>query len=209
MTKEKTFEEFLDALGSKAPTPGGGGAAGISGAFGAALCEMVCSLTIGKKKYQGVEEEMKKAAEKARECREVFLSLADEDEEVFLPLSKAYALKKDTDEEKEIRNRVMEEALNKAVSVPFKVLEACHKLLDTLKFVAENGSVLAVSDASCSASMTRSALESASCNVLINTRSMKNRKIAEEMNKRNEELLSSGIEKAEEIIRIVRGRLTK
>ena len=81
--------EFVDVLGSKAPVPGGGGASALVGAVGTALGNMVGALTVGKKKYADVEEEMKELMAKATTLQDELLHLIERDAEVFEPLSKA------------------------------------------------------------------------------------------------------------------------
>lgn len=100
MIQDFTVSSFLEQLSSKSPTPGGGGAAGLGGAVGTALGEMVVNLTLGKKKYAEVEEEMQSILQSLSQIREEFMRLADEDAAVFAPLAEAYALPSKTEEEK-------------------------------------------------------------------------------------------------------------
>ena len=92
--------EFVEVLASKAPVPGGGGASALVGAIGTALGNMVGSLTVGKKKYADVEEEMWELKKKADELQKELLHLIERDAEVFEPLSKAYGMPRETEEEK-------------------------------------------------------------------------------------------------------------
>ena len=100
--------EFVEVLGSKAPVPGGGGASALVGAVGTALGNMVGALTVGKKKYADVEEEMKELMAKATTLQDELLHLIERDAEVFEPLSKAYGMPRETEEEKAEKARVME-----------------------------------------------------------------------------------------------------
>ena len=104
--KSQTCEDFIEVLASKAAVPGGGGASALAGAIGIALGNMVGSLTVGKKTYADVEEEIIECKKQADEIAKEFLELMDKDAEAFEPLSKAYGLPKSTPEEiaEEIQN---------------------------------------------------------------------------------------------------------
>ena len=117
--------EFVEVLASKAPVPGGGGASALVGAVGTALGNMVGSLTVGKKKYAEVEEEMWELKKKCDELQKDFLRLIERDAEVFEPLSKAYGMPRATEEEKAEKARVMEIVLKDACSVPMEIMEKC------------------------------------------------------------------------------------
>ena len=112
--KSQTCEDFIEVLASKAAVPGGGGASALAGAIGIALGNMVGSLTVGKKTYADVEEEIIECKKQADEIAKEFLELMDKDAEAFEPLSKAYGLPKSTPEELAKKEEIMEEALNTA-----------------------------------------------------------------------------------------------
>ena len=207
MVKDEVLESFLSDLSSKNPVPGGGGASGIAGAFGASLSLMVISLTVGKKKYKAYEEELLGVKEKLEKLKAEFLKLADRDEEVFLPLSKAYSLPKETEEELRIRNKVMGEALKAATEVPLETMENALKALELTETVAMKGSKLAVSDAGVAAAFLRTALTGASLNVVINLKSMEEGAEKEAYRERYEALLKVGTDLASGIEKIVLGRL--
>lgn len=174
------LDQFLEKLASNSPVPGGGGASALAGALGIALGNMVGALTAGKKKYAGVEAEIAAANEKAYALRDAFLALAEEDAEAFEPLAAAYSIPRDDPG----RDAVMENALRAAAEVPLQIMEKCCEAIELAAVYAEKGSVIAVSDAGCAAAMCRAALESAALNVYINTKSMKDRKLAESMNEK-------------------------
>ena len=174
--------EFVEVLGSKAPVPGGGGASALVGAVGTALGNMVGALTVGKKKYADVEEEMKELMAKATTLQDELLHLIERDAEVFEPLSKAYGMPRETEEEKAEKARVMEIVLKDACSVPMEIMEKCCEAIDLIVEFAAKGSALAISDAGVGAAFCKAALQGASLNVYINTKSMKNREYAEELN---------------------------
>ena len=199
--------EFVEVLGSKAPVPGGGGASALVGAVGTALGNMVGALTVGKKKYADVEEEMKELMAKATTLQDELLHLIERDAEVFEPLSKAYGMPRETEEEKAEKARVMEIVLKDACSVPMEIMEKCCEAIDLIVEFAAKGSALAISDAGVGAAFCKAALEGASLNVYINTKSMKNREYAEELNRKSDEMLAVYTVKADEIFRNVLGRL--
>ena len=199
--------EFVEVLGSKAPVPGGGGASALVGAVGTALGNMVGALTVGKKKYADVEEEMKELMAKATTLQDELLHLIERDAEVFEPLSKAYGMPRETEEEKAEKARVMEIVLKDACSVPMEIMEKCCEAIDLIVEFAAKGSALAISDAGVGAAFCKAALEGASLNVYINTKSMKNREYAEELNRTCDEMLAVYTVKADEIFRNVLGRL--
>ena len=188
--------EFVEVLASKAPVPGGGGASALVGAIGTALGNMVGSLTVGKKKYADVEEEMYELKGKADALQKELLHLIERDAEVFEPLSKAYGMPRNTEEEKAEKARVMEIVLKDACSVPMEIMERCCEAIDLIEVFAEKGSTLAISDAGVGATFCKAALEGASLNVFINTKSMKNREYADELNKKADEMLSVYTKKA-------------
>ena len=199
--------EFVEVLGSKAPVPGGGGASALVGAVGTALGNMVGALTVGKKKYADVEEEMKELMAKATTLQDELLHLIERDAEVFEPLSKAYGMPRETEEEKAEKARVMEIVLKDACSVPMEIMEKCCEAIDLIVEFAAKGSALAISDAGVGAAFCKAALEGASLNVYINTKSMKNLEYAEELNRKCDEMLAVYTVKADEIFRNVLGRL--
>ncbi|MFR5601361.1 MAG: cyclodeaminase/cyclohydrolase family protein [Lachnospiraceae bacterium] len=201
--QDDTIREFLQALSSKAPVPGGGGASALAGAFGNALGQMVVNLTVGKKKYLPVEEEMKALLGRMEVLQKEFLCLADEDARVFAPLAKAYGLPNETPEQKAYKDQVMEENLLAASLVPLKIMEKTMEMLDILKILAQKGSRLAVSDVGVGVQFTRAALLGAVMNVYINTKSMKNRDRAEEIDRQAETLIREGSSLADEIYQIV------
>ena len=201
---ERQIDSFLAVLASKAPTPGGGGAAALCGAVGAALGNMVGNLTLGKKKYADVEEDIKILNEKAEKLRADFLALIDADAAAFEPLSRAYAIPKDAPE----RAEVMEAALMRAAAPPLEIMRRCAVALSLVREYAAKGSALAVSDAGCAAAIIRGALEAAALNVFINTKSMNNREEAEKLYQEAHEILENCGDAAQEIYEDVLGRLS-
>ena len=200
---EKNVDRFLAALASKAPTPGGGGAAALCGALAIALGNMVGNLTLGKKKYADVQEDIKALNEKAEALRADFVALIDADAEAFAPLSKAYGIPKDDPE----RADVMESALLKAVQPPMEIMRKCVKALEVISEYATKGSALAISDAGCAAALARAAADAAALNVRINTKSMTDHKVANHLNVEANSLVMHCNLVAEEIYDTVYGGL--
>ena len=169
---EEKIKDFLEALSSKSPVPGGGGAVALSAALGFSLALMVGNLTLGKKKYADYEECLKGRMQEWEEAKQSALRFAKADEEVFYPLSKAYSLPKETEEEKKYYEEQMEECLKKASLVPLHLLQLCAGKADSFLELAKNGSRIAISDVGVSFLIT--AMRGAALNVRINTNLMKN-----------------------------------
>ncbi len=196
---DKTCNEFIEVLSSKEPVPGGGGASALVGAIGMALGNMVGSLTVGKKKYADVEEEIKELMVKSDILIKKLEGLVDKDAEAFAPLAAAYSLPKETEEEKAHKAKVMAEALLIASEAPLEIMEACCEAIDLVEQYAAKGSRLAISDAGVSAICLRSALMGASLNVFINTGSMADKEKAAELEGRANNMIEVYGKKAEEI----------
>ena len=171
---EKSLGAFAADLASKAPVPGGGGAAALAGALAAALGSMVCELTLGKKKYAQYEEELRTVAGRAASLRTELLALIDDDAAAFEPLSRAYAIPKDAPE----RAAVMEEALKTACRPPMEMARRCAEAVELMSELSEKGSAIAVSDVGVGAQLARAALLSAGLNVRINAKTMADRDCA-------------------------------
>ena len=197
---ELTLREFTNRLGSEDATPGGGGASALAGCLGAALGKMVAHLTIGRKRYAGVQDDMEPLIREEEELQREFLNLISRDAEMFAPLSRAYSMPKATPEERKARDAVMEEALKDACEVPLRIMEITCRSLELAQTAAEKGSALAVSDAGDAAALCRAALQGAALNVFINTKLMKNRILAEEYNSSTDEMLEEYVPLADRIL---------
>lgn len=204
---EKTCEDFLSVLATKAPVPGGGGAAALVGAVGVALGNMVGSLTTGKKKYAAVEEEIQSLNAAAQTLRLELERLVTADAEVFEPLSKAYSLPKSTPEELAYRNEVMAQVLEAACAVPMEIMEKCCEGIELVERYAAIGSVMAVSDAGCAAVFCKAAMEAASLNVFINTKSMADKAHAQALNEKAAAMLAEYCPRADKVFAEVTGKL--
>lgn len=199
MMLEKKATEFIDVLSSAAPVPGGGGAAATVGALASALGLMVANLTVGKKKYADVEEEICQVREELEKLRDKLIVYTDKDAEAFEPVAKAYKLPKSTPEEIAEKERVMEAALYQASVVPLETMEIIYQVMELLEVLGEKGSRMALSDVGVGVLFARSALESSSLNVYINTKSMKDRKVAEELNRKADMLIEEAKKLEEKI----------
>ena len=199
MMAEQNMQEFIKVLSSKAAVPGGGGACAYVAAAGMALGAMVANLTTGKKKYAQYQEEIEELLSKTEQLSKELMTYMDKDAESFEPLSKAYGLPKDTKEQQEYKEAVMEKALKEASLTPVALME---KILDALKILERLsvvGSRLAISDVGAGVQLCKAALNGASLNVFINTKLMKDTETAEELNTRTDALLIEGNELADRI----------
>ena len=199
MTAEAQITDYLELLSSKAPVPGGGGASALAGALGDSLGQMVVHLTLGKKRYAQAEQDMLNYERELKRLQQEFLMLADKDAEVFAPLAECYRLPSSTEEEKAYKETVMEELLLQASFVPLEIMEKAAEMLGILKELAEKGSVMAISDVGVGVQFARTAILGAVMNVYINTRSMKDRTKAEELNREAKRLTKEGTAFADQI----------
>jgi formiminotetrahydrofolate cyclodeaminase len=183
---DNTVSAFTQQLASPAPVPGGGGASALAAAIGISLGDMVGELTVGKKRYADVEEDVRALMERSQALRLRFLELVDADAEAFAPLAKAYGIPKDDPD----RAAVMENALKTACGVPMDIMRACGEAIDIIEEFAAKGSRPAISDAGCGAILCKAAMQAASLNVFINTKSMKDRDFAEALEKEADDLLA-------------------
>lgn len=198
----KSVTEFTEALASKAAVPGGGGASALVGAIGIALGDMVGELTVGKKKYADVEEDVRALMARAQELRVRLLSCVNKDAEAFAPLSRAYGIPKDDP----TRDEVMEKCLRDAAAAPLEILDLCCEAIDLQREFAAKGSVLAISDAATGVVFCWSAMYGAAVNVKVNTKSMKDREYAETINAHVDAQMAKYRPVAEKVYQDVYGR---
>jgi len=196
---KQSCEGFIDVLASKEPVPGGGGAAALVGAVGVALGNMVGSLTLGKKKYADVQEDILALKAKADRLQADLLALVAKDAECFEPLSKAYGLPNTTEEEKASKAIIMEKALGEACMVPLEIMDKCCEAIELHREFAAKGTAIAISDVGCGVACCKAALQAASLNVFINTKSMKNRSYASGVNRHVKTQLEKYLALADEI----------
>lgn len=206
---EKTCIEFVNVLASKSAVPGGGGAAALVGAIGMALGSMVCNLTIGKKKYAEYEESVNEILVKAREIEKKLLSMIDKDAKNFLPLSKAYGLPNSTEEEKKIKEDIMENALKVACEVPIDIVRVCFDAIKLHEDLVDKGSKLAISDVGVGVQCLRAAILSGQLNVVININSIKDMEYVEAIRKEVNSVVEEGVKICDEVYAKVEKALVK
>lgn len=200
---ENSCTYFLDVLASKAPVPGGGGAAAMGGAIGMALSNMVGNLTIGKKKFADVEDEVQSLLAQGSAIIEDLKTLVDRDAEVFEPLSVAYGLPKDTPEEAAHKAKVMEECSIEACSVPMEIMRKAYAGIKIHQRMGQIGTKLAISDVGCGVVFLKAALISGQLNVLINLGAIKDEKFVDAARNEMKQLLAEGSKIADETLALV------
>ena len=195
MMMEKSCQEFAALLAAKESVPGGGGAAAYVGALGAALCSMVGNFTTGKKAYVEVEDDIQSMLQRAGAIRERLIGLVDEDAEAFEPLSRAYGIPKDDP----ARDAVLEQATKAACVAPMEMMRQICRSIDLLEEMGQKGSKMLVSDVGCGALLARAALEAASMNVFVNTKTLHDRDHAVMLEAECDAMLASYGPKAEQV----------
>lgn len=191
--------EFVDLLASDAPAPGGGSAAALEGALGAALTAMVCGLTVGKKKYAEFQELAEEAQKKATDLKARFVDVMDRDTEAFNVVSAAFGMPKATDEEKAARSAAIQKGLEGCTKTPFEMMELAVETLELTASILGKSNDSAASDLGVSALSLRAAIQGAWLNVLINIGSLKNKELAEDYRAKGEALLAKALPLADQI----------
>jgi formiminotetrahydrofolate cyclodeaminase len=161
MIKDESIEEFLENLASKSSTPGGGSAAAVIGAMGAALVSMVANFTIGKKGYEEVSADMASVLERSDRYRKDFVTMIQADVDVFNEVMAAYELPRESDEDKETRKMAIQEALKRATDVPLQCAVLCLDVIELSRQAAEMGNTNVISDAGVAVLAAEAALGSA------------------------------------------------
>ena len=181
MDLNKTVGNYLEELSSNSPTPGGGNVAALCGVLASALGVMVCNLTIGKKKYADVENELTLVKNKLELFKENFLKLAQKDNQAFDKVMLAFKMPKETGEQKAERAAAIENSTIEAAMVPSKILATGTELLPLLEIIIKKGNQNSLSDAGVAVSLTKTAVEAAFLNIAINCASLTNQTIANEI----------------------------
>ena len=196
---ELTTAGFADLLASDAPAPGGGSAAALEGALGAALTAMVCGLTVGKKKYAEFQELAEEAQKKATDLKARFVDVMDRDTEAFNVVSAAFGMPKATDEEKAARSAAIQKGLEGCTKTPFEMMELAVETLELTASILGKSNDSAASDLGVSALSLRAAIQGAWLNVLINIGSLKDTALAEDYRAKGEALLAKALPLADQI----------
>lgn len=173
--------DFLDEVAAGKPTPGGGSAAAYSAALGAGLVAMVARLSMGKKKYAKVKEEMQAILAEAEALRAKLTAAVEEDAASFNAIMQAFRLPKNTEKEKAARSQAIQEATLYAAEVPLETATNAVRVMELVLEVAKGGNANAITDGASGAAMARAALTSAGYNVRINVSSLKDKEKAEEL----------------------------
>jgi formiminotetrahydrofolate cyclodeaminase len=207
MITQRPVATFLDELASGAPTPGGGSAAAIMGAMGAALVSMVCNVTLGKKGHEAVESEMKAVRDESEKLRLRLTSMVAEDIAAFDGLMAAYRLPKVTEDDKSRRAAAIQSSLRAATDTPLACARACAEVVALSRRAGEKGYAGVISDAGVGVLAANTALRGAALNVYINTPSLKDRAFADAATAELEQLLDTCARESELVFELVRSRL--
>jgi formiminotetrahydrofolate cyclodeaminase len=176
---QQSISAYLEALASSAPAPGGGSAAALVGAMGAALVSMVANFTAGRERYAGVEAQMRAILEETATLRADLRRLMDEDERAYSALGAAYKLPRSTDEEKRDRSQAIQRGLLAAAEPPLAMARICRRTLDLAEAVARDGNPNLASDAGVAALLAEAALRASAINVRVNLARIRNQEAAQ------------------------------
>ena len=207
MFKEQQLQTFLDQLASSASTPGGGSAAAIMGAMGAALVSMVANLTVGKKKFEEVEEEMQGFLEQSEALRARLTGMIQADVDVFDEVMAAYGMARETGEEKVRRSQNIQAALKQATDVPLACAQLCADVIELCRPVAEKGNLNVISDAGVAVLAAHAALRSAALNVYINIGGIRDAEFVNGRRAKLEFVLSGAGVATETVYELVKSKL--
>jgi methenyltetrahydrofolate cyclohydrolase len=207
MITQHTVDAFLDDLASAAPTPGGGSAAAVMGAMGAALVSMVCNVTLGKKGQEAVESEMKAVRDLSERLRTRLTAMVAADIAAFDGLMAAYRLPKTSEAEKERRGAAIQDNLRAATETPLECARACAEVIALSRRAGQSGFSGVISDAGVAALSANAALRSAALNVFINVPTLKDRDFAAQASAEIERLLEICTRESDAVFTLVRNRL--
>jgi len=204
LLKDLTITEFLEQTASAEPLPGGGCTAALSAALAASLTEMVANLTIGRKEFQAVEDEMKKIAQTAADLRKKLQNDIDNDAQAYRQVLAAFKLPKKTDDEKKQRSDAIQLAFKTAATVPLGVARDALKIMDLASRAIAQGNQNAVSDGAVGVLASRTAALAALYNVKINLSAVKDPNFVEELTREGKNLENQVIKKEKEILRHIK-----
>ena len=207
MFTEQQLQTFLDQLASKASTPGGGSAAAIMGAMGAALLSMVANLTVGKKNYEHVDAEMRDLLARAEALRAQVTGMIQADVDVFDQVMAAYGMSRETEDDKTTRSAAIQAALKAATDVPLACAQLCADIIELCRPVAEKGNLNVISDAGVAVLAAHAALRSAALNVYINIGGIKDDAFVRDRRDKLEFVLSGAGVATETVYDLVKSKL--
>ncbi|MDO5016833.1 MAG: cyclodeaminase/cyclohydrolase family protein [Porphyromonas sp.] len=188
LLQNHTLAEFCAVTAGNDPVPGGGSVSALAGSIAASLAEMVANLTVGRKKYAEVEEEMKEVAAKAKEVRAELLAAIDRDSDAYDLVSQAFKMPKETDEEKSARSAKIQEGTKIAAMVPMEVAKKTYELIPFIEAVVKKGNQNAVTDGCIAMMNCRLGVIGAVLNVRINLGSIKDEAFVRELDEECEKL---------------------
>ncbi len=200
MLSELSIKEFLEKIASEFPTPGGGSVAALSAALAASLTEMVANLTIGKKGYGDVEDEIKTVAQDALLLRSKLVSAIDNDSEAYNAVRSAMNLPGETDAEKRNREEMVQSKLKQATLVPMAVAEYAIKVLELALRTIAKGNKNAITDGAVGVKMAKTAALSALYNVKINLRTIKDNTFIDRISKQVKDLEQNVLRREKELL---------
>ncbi len=207
MIKDKSVQVFLDELASKASTPGGGSAAAVMGAMGAALVSMVANFTVGKKGYEAVDAEAAGLLQQAEALRQQLTEMVQADVQAFDQVMGAYGLARDTDAQKAERTAAIQAALKQAADVPLACAELCAQVIRLTQPMAAIGNKNVISDAGVAVVAAEAALRSAALNVYVNIGAIKDEAFVTDRRQRLEKILAGSGQLTDEVYALVKSRL--
>ena len=207
MINEKSMQDFLDELAGKAPTPGGGSAAAVMGAMGAALVSMVAHFTVGKKGYEAVEAEAAGLLQQAEALRRQLMDMVRADVDAFNQVMAAYGLARDTDARKAARSEAIQTALKQATDVPLACARLCAEVIRLTRPIAAIGNKNVISDAGVAVVAAEAALRSAALNVYVNIGAIKDEVYVADRRQKLEQILAGSERLTEEVYALVKSRL--
>jgi len=208
---KKSLEEYIKNVASGDPTPGGGSVSALVGSLGAALTSMVKNLTVGKKAYEELPDEIKrKISDNAKEIEslmEDLKNIVDEDTKAFDKVMEALKLPKETEEQKAIRSKAIQDGYKVALEVPLRCAEKCLRVLELQDVFAEYGNVNAITDVGVGTLLAYAGLEGALFNVIINLNSIKDQEFKDKTSQKVENMLNEGKKLRDELLKVVYERL--
>ena len=207
MIKDNTLERFLDDLASKSSTPGGGSAAAVMGAMGAALVSMVANFTVGKKGYEAVSDDMVALLARSEKYRGQFVEMIQKDIDAFNGVMAAYGMARDTDDDKKARAEAIQAALKTATDVPLECAVLCLDVIELSRQAAEKGNKNVISDAGVAVLAAEAALGSAALNVYINIGNIKDEDFVNDRRQRLEAIMSASGELTEKVYTQVKSKV--
>ena len=206
VTKQERLQDYVKAVASSSPAPGGGSVAAVCGALGAALARMVANIALGKEDYKSVHKELRRISTTGESIQKRLLELAEEDTRAYWGVMKALQKPKATPAQKERRRQAIQMAMKKATDVPAETMEKCVEVLELSKKAIEKGSREAFTDVGSAALVARAGLEAAGLNVKVNLLSIKDEAFCKKTRAKAVSLLRKGSTLSNSVARIVESR---